>query len=41
MSFDQAIAYMEGQISLLSLTEDAREGMAAFNEKRKAGWTGR
>jgi enoyl-CoA hydratase/carnithine racemase len=41
MSFDQAIAHMEGQISLLSLTEDAREGMAAFNEKRKASWTGR
>ncbi len=41
MSFDQAIGHMEGQISLLSLTEDAREGMAAFNEKRKPGWTGR
>jgi enoyl-CoA hydratase/carnithine racemase len=41
MSFDQAIAYTEGQIALLAQTEDAREGMAAFNEKRKPEWTGR
>ena len=41
MSFDQAIAYMESQIATLAMTEDAREGMAAFNEKRKAAWTGR
>jgi enoyl-CoA hydratase/carnithine racemase len=41
MSFDQAIAYMESQIATLAMTEDAKEGMAAFNEKRKAVWTGR
>ncbi|MCC5859525.1 MAG: enoyl-CoA hydratase/isomerase family protein [Ectothiorhodospiraceae bacterium] len=41
MSFDQAIAYTEGQIVRLAMTEDAREGMAAFNEKRKPVWTGR
>jgi enoyl-CoA hydratase/carnithine racemase len=41
MSFDQAIAYMESQIALMPMTEDAREGMAAFNEKRKPVWTGR
>jgi methylglutaconyl-CoA hydratase len=39
MSFDQAIAHMEGQIALLTMTDDAREGLAAFNEKRKPNWT--
>lgn len=41
MSFDQAIAYTESQISLLAMTEDAKEGLASFNEKRKPVWTGR
>lgn len=41
MSFDQAIAYTETQIATLALTEDAKEGMTAFNEKRPAKWTGR
>jgi enoyl-CoA hydratase/carnithine racemase len=41
MSFEQAIAYTESQIALLAMTEDAREGLASFNEKRKPVWTGR
>jgi methylglutaconyl-CoA hydratase len=41
MSFDQAIAYTESQIALMPMTDDALEGMAAFNEKRKPDWTGR
>lgn len=41
MSFEEAIAYMESQVTLVALTEDAREGLAAFNEKRKPVWTGR
>jgi len=41
MSFDQAIAYTESQIALLAMTEDAKEGLASFNERRKPVWTGR
>lgn len=41
MSFEQAIAYTESQIALLAMTEDAKEGLASFNEKRKPDWTGR
>jgi methylglutaconyl-CoA hydratase len=41
MSFDEGIAYTESQIALLAMTEDAKEGLASFNEKRKPIWTGR
>jgi enoyl-CoA hydratase/carnithine racemase len=41
MSFDQSIAYTESQISLLAMTEDAKEGLKAFAEKRKPMWPGR
>ena len=41
MSFDESIAYTESQIALLAMTEDAKEGLKAFGEKRKPTWTGR
>ena len=41
MSFDESIAYTESQIALLAMTEDAKEGLSAFAQKRKPDWTGR
>jgi enoyl-CoA hydratase/carnithine racemase len=40
MSFAEAIAFGEGQIGLMAMTHDAREGIAAFKDKRKPQWTG-
>ncbi|PZA12960.1 enoyl-CoA hydratase/isomerase family protein [Rhodopseudomonas palustris] len=41
MSFDESIAYTESQIALLAMTEDAKEGLTAFAEKRKPVWPGK
>jgi enoyl-CoA hydratase/carnithine racemase len=41
MSFEEAMAFTESQIALFTLTEDAKEGQKAFQEKRKPVWTGR
>jgi methylglutaconyl-CoA hydratase len=41
MSFEQAIAFTEGQIALISLTEDAEEGLDAFMERRPPAFRGR
>lgn len=41
MTIEQAIAYMESQIATLALTDDSKEGIASFNEKRAPIWTGR
>jgi enoyl-CoA hydratase/carnithine racemase len=38
---DAALKHLHAQLSLTALTEDAREGMAAFNQKRPPVWKGR
>jgi enoyl-CoA hydratase/carnithine racemase len=41
MSPEESLAFMEGQLPLLAMTEDAKEGLSAFAQKRKPKWTGR
>ena len=38
MGFGEALAFAETQIAVASSTADAREGLQAFNERRKPNW---
>ena len=40
MAFEESMSFTESQIALFTLTEDAREGQKAFQEKRKPEWKG-
>lgn len=40
MAFEESMAFTESQIALFTLTEDAKEGQAAFREKRAPQWKG-
>jgi enoyl-CoA hydratase/carnithine racemase len=41
MVYDDALDYLQAQLSLAFATEDAREGLSAFVEKRAPNWSGR
>ena len=41
MEFRAALEYLQSQLTLVTLTEDAREGVAAFFEKREPDFQGR
>jgi enoyl-CoA hydratase/carnithine racemase len=41
MAFEESISFTESQIALFTLTEDAKEGQAAFQQKRRPDWKGR
>jgi len=38
MSFEGALGFAEAQIALMSRSEDAQEGLAAFSQKRSPSW---
>ncbi len=40
MAFEESMAFTESQIALFTLTEDAKEGQQAFQQKRKPRWKG-
>ncbi|HSH91609.1 MAG TPA: enoyl-CoA hydratase/isomerase family protein [Ramlibacter sp.] len=40
MAFEESISFTESQIALFTLTEDAKEGQQAFQQKRKPEWKG-
>ncbi len=41
MAFEEALDYQRGQLAIALSTEDVREGVAAFMQKREPTWTGR
>jgi enoyl-CoA hydratase len=40
LGFESGLAYLRGQLTLAFSTDDLREGVAAFFEKRDPEWKG-
>ena len=40
MAFEESMSFTESQIALFTLTDDAKEGQLAFQQKRKPEWKG-
>jgi enoyl-CoA hydratase/carnithine racemase len=40
MAFGEALEYQRGQLAIALSTQDVREGVAAFMERREPTWTG-
>ena len=40
MAFEESMAFTESQIALFTLTDDAKEGQQAFQQKRQPRWQG-
>ena len=41
MDLERRIAYRQAKLDLMMTTEDAKEGLKAFSEKRQPVWKGR
>jgi 1,4-dihydroxy-2-naphthoyl-CoA synthase len=41
LSFGEALRVLQNRITLVMSTKDAREGLAAFAEKRQPEWKGK
>ena len=41
MAFEESMSFTESQIALFTLTDDAKEGQQAFQQKRNPQWKGK
>ena len=41
MTLDQSFELTQVMLPVMAMSEDAKEGFAAFNQKRSPNWTGK